>query len=115
MRELVYIGSGRNRAVFRHGNYVVKIPLNTDGIDDNYYERGIWTQPKYRDIRLRYARCRLFGTILIMQFARFTGPVSDDTGYIAMQDCPSWAYSIDCCQVGYNRFGNIVAYDYGIH
>jgi hypothetical protein len=115
MADFVYIGCGRNRMVFRHGNYVIKIPLNDHGVDDNYQERDVWTQPRYADVRPQYARCRLLGTILIMQFAQFQGPLSDDAGYIAMADCPEWAYAIDCCQVGYNRYGNIVAYDYGIH
>lgn len=114
MREFILIGEGRQRRVYRHGNYVVKIPINRNGVHDNWHEYEVF---KHRETYgyIQYARCRLLGDILIMQYARCVGPLSDSSGYIPMSVCPEWAYSVDCCQVGYNRFGQIVAYDYGIY
>lgn len=114
MREWEYIGEGRNRAVYRHGNYVVKVPLNVYGVGDNYHEYHVFRHPERYDY-CSYARCRLMGQLLIMQYARFVGPLSDETGYIPYANAPKWADTIDCNQIGYNRFGQIVAYDYGLH
>lgn len=106
-----YLGSGRSRAVWRHGNYVVKIPLNEAGIHDNIYERSVFQrrrQPRYD--WGHWARCRLLGDILIMQYVD-----TDSFHYADMTSSPAydWTYAIDGLQVGYNRFGQLVAYDYG--
>lgn len=108
------VGAGRNRIVYRRGNYVVKVPLNEEGVYDNHFERRTFL--KYGNgekAYVKYARCRMKGGLLIMQFARFPGPNSTETGFIPWKHLPSWAGSVDCCQVGYNRFGQLVAYDYG--
>lgn len=31
MRPLIYLGRGRNREVYRRGNYVIKVPVNEEG------------------------------------------------------------------------------------
>lgn len=109
------IGDGRNRRVFRHGNYVIKLPLNNKGVDDNYHEASVWRKYGHSRGYINYARCRLLGGILVMQYVGYLGKLSDKDGYIHLHNIPEWAYAVDCWQVGYNRFGNIVAYDYGIH
>ena len=116
--EWEYLGSGRNRAVFRHGNYVVKVPLNVAGIHDNLYERDTWLRYGQNRGYIKYARCRLFKNFsLIMQFARFS--VEGKTGetgfvpYSSLKGANEWGLTVDCQQVGYNRFGQLVAYDYG--
>jgi hypothetical protein len=108
-----YLGSGRNRAVWRHGSFVVKIPLNEKGEHDNYHEARISKSDTVSGIS--YARCRLLGSILVMQYARYQGPASDSDGYIPAQNLPAWASYVDCQQVGYNKAGKIVAYDYGYY
>lgn len=118
MKGYILLGEGRNRQVWRRGNYVIKFPLNTYGVDDNCHEASTYQESLRRPMYCKYARCRLvlpLGTVLVMEYARYVGPKSDETGYITLPDCPEWAYSIDCWQVGYNRRGEIVAYDYGIH
>jgi hypothetical protein len=105
------IGEGRNRIVYGRGNYVVKVPLNEDGISDNYHERWTWL---HRDEGFSYARCRLIGALLIMQYARFPveGKTDENGWHEYRKDLPWWVDFIDCQQVGYNRFGELVAYDY---
>lgn len=118
MRPLIYLGRGRNREVYRRGNYVIKVPLNEEGIYDNEHEFLNQCREQSRraggDEVPRNAMCRIHpGGILVMQYAMFVGPKSDETGYISYEDGPSWMGYVDGGQVGYNRFGQIVAYDYG--
>jgi|SRR5579859_2584968 len=108
-----YLGSGRHRSVWRHGNYVIKVPMCEKGIYDNFHERYVWlNRNANRFSWAKYARCRLIGVILIMEYARYPGPLSDSNGFIPFDKVPDWASYIDCQQVGYNRRGEIVAYDY---
>ena len=115
MKEYQLIGEGRNRQVWRRpgSNYVVKIPKNTYGIRDNTLENFRYKNSLNKDTYAKYAKCRLKGIILFMEYAQYPGPFSDASGYIAWTLCPAWASTIDCCQVGYNSKMEIVAYDYG--
>lgn len=119
MKDFILIGEGRNRAVWRigsKGSHVIKIPLNEYGVGDNFHEAETYRRSKGKRTYVQYAQCRLFGeTCLIMEYAGYIGPKSDENGYIKLENCPEWAYSVDCWQVGYNRNGRIVAYDYGLH
>jgi hypothetical protein len=115
MRPLTLIGEGRNRQVYRRGNYVIKVPLNEEGMMDNYHEYSCQNRRGTNPDGIRYAMCRLVkdSSILVMQYAQFPGPLSEPSGYISHEKGPHWMDYIDCGQVGYNRFGQIVAYDYG--
>lgn len=119
MKGWEYVSSGRNRAVYRRGNYVVKVPLNEEGIHDNHHERntflGFRMNPSFIDHPdcIQYARCRLLGDLLVMQYAMFVGPGTSSKGYLPYSFGPSWMAFVDCGQAGYNRFGKVVAYDYG--
>ena len=108
------LGQGRHRAVWHRGNCVIKVPLNMSGLSDNTYERSQWS--RYRDRGyIKYASCRMIGNfLLLMEYAKFVGPISDGDGYIPYEKVPEWAYSVDCWQVGYNKKLEIVAYDYGL-
>ncbi len=99
-----FIGCGRHRAVWRHGNYVVKVPFCEEGIADNHQERFFWNKYGYERGYVKYARCRLVGSILVMQYVTYPPQY---TGL------PEWTYAVDCFQVGYNRMNQLVAYDYG--
>lgn len=106
MKQLIFLGEGRNRLVYRlgeHGRYVIKVPKSNYGINDNYHEARIYKE--HKDDIISYARCRLTGTFLIMEYVE---PI--DTW-----DIPEWAKYVDCGQVGRNLNGKIVAYDYGLH
>ncbi len=111
----ILLGQGRNRIVYRKrsSNYVIKIPISEYGAADNCHERRLFIQRNESNTKIRYARCRLLGIILVMQYARCVGELSESDGFIPYKNCPKWADYIDCAQIGYNRFGQIVAYDYG--
>ena len=103
-RKWIYIGKGRNRIVWRRCNIVVKVPLNNDGLHDNWNERKMWSK-YHTHTEIKYASCRLYANyFLLMEYVNAFVPTSD---------LPMWANYVDCRQVGYNRRGMIVAYDYG--
>ena len=106
MKSFEWIGCGRNRTVFRHGNWVIKVPLNDYGFADNDHEHRIFR--KYgvepNPDKVRYARCRMIGQLLVMEHV-------DET---SQRDAlPEWASYIGGNQVGLNRSGKWVAFDYG--
>lgn len=93
---------GRNRATFISKNYVIKFPLNDNGIADNdwegscsasYLARGRW-------IKIDGFVCVMQEKLTILQ------------GH-ELSDLPEWVNSIDGRQVGYDRKGNLKAFDFG--
>lgn len=116
-KEWKFLAQGRNRSVYRRDNYVVKVPLSDYGLSDNWHEAQLfrkWGQDPDKTF-IPYARCRMVGVLLVMEYARYRGPLSDETGYIPHENLPNWASYVDCQQVGYNRAGKLVAYDFGLH
>lgn len=108
---------GRNRRVFLMRGYVIKVPLNYEGIDDNLHE-GKQRRPagplgEYETI---YARTRLVHhhdiPVLLMERVTHATSAALDAYFGKI---PSWVYGIDCCQVGFTKDGRLVAYDYGRH
>ena len=108
-RGYKYLNEGRHRKGFLSPNrkWVVKVPktcARLAGIQDNWSEYHTFKRASPA-IRARLARCRLFkGEILIMEKLC--------TANLCWGNIPEWARGIDCGQVGYNRKGNLVAYDY---
>lgn len=102
----IYLGSGRNRHTFQHGNYVVKVPKNAQGTYDNEYEARQWKRYGRKE---HLARCRLLGNfpclLLVMELVE---PVREE-----FDKLPPWTGYIDCRQVGYTLKGELVAYDFG--
>jgi len=84
------VGRGNTRLVIRRKghNWILKIPVRAGGISDNCLEGK-----RYRINELPQVRK-----------AKANDPV------IQM---PAWAYHVDSEQVGINRRGQIVAFDYG--
>lgn len=106
------VTSGRNRVVFHMGRYVVKLPMNYGGVADNDWEGSVRHSQDPREAK--YARTRMvyFGEIpvVFMEYVK-------STGYSDLRNLgpvPKWVDGIDCQQVGFNRRGQLVAYDYGI-
>jgi hypothetical protein len=100
------LGVGRNRVAFLlpSGKYVLKVPRNDAGVADNYHEArfgGTWN----------YAKCKLVNlcgiSCLIMEYLDYE-PIYEEYDLL-----PDWTMSVDCCQVGYNRKGKLLAYDFG--
>ena len=107
---------GRNRIVFMFATYVVKLPWTFDGIADNDWEGSVSNDPDepYSDWQVQYARTRIHyeGEIPVVFMERVRPLLGKDIvarfGYE-----PEWVSSVDCGQVGLNRAGRLVAYDYG--
>lgn len=101
------LGEGRNRIVFlKDENWVIKCPLNDDGISDNTYEEKMFlSYGKDKDI-IPYAECRVtyVNDIPLLEMER-VHPISPE-------ELPEWAAWVDCAQVGKNNKGEIVAYDF---
>lgn len=110
MHDFQLIGEGRNRLVYRRGNFVVKVPKNNCGVLDNHREYHIFSSTTDGWLfGLRYARCRLMKPNYCLLVMEYVIPYQEP-----LDKLPLWTYSVDCAQVGYNRKGHLVAYDYGI-
>jgi len=110
LSKLKCIGEGRNRRVFLlpSGLYVIKIPLNEDGIRDNCLE-----DTRFRRQRADWyplARCRLLDYSEYNLIMEYVEPVYDSQELMKKY---SWVGFVDCCQVGYSKKNKLVAFDYG--
>lgn len=100
-----YIGEGSFRSVYARGKVVIKVPINTDGLNDNRVEhlayRRLFSKPSQDGIRC--APCRLLpnGCLMMVRME----PI--DIVY------PTWAKKVDGRQVGAYK-GTVVAYDYAL-
>ena len=98
------VACGGTRLVFSSGRFVFKLPINDFGFSANNWEA---TRYKERHNHFPLAKCRIIVVknipIIVMEFVK---PVDE-------MDKPEWADFVDCQQVGRNRAGDIVAYDYG--
>lgn len=103
-------GVGQYRAVYKlNERFVIKVPINELGYHCNlreylqYQYSKRWPDKFKNDIQ--YARCRMIRSsgFLVMEYV--------DTTYLFER--PWWADFVDCAQVGKNRAGKIVAYDFG--
>jgi hypothetical protein len=105
------LGQGRHRCVYLcpSGHYVIKFPINSDGEVANIEEAQA-----YKNGRGCVAKCRLFeyneACCLIMEAVAF--PDDGEAWHQWSQTLPKWVKYIDCWQVGYNRKGELVAYDF---
>lgn len=104
------IGEGRNRIVYvsECGNYVFKVPINKDGEFNNWCEHVRFNE--YKEKWYPLARCHGIpeSFILIMEYVD-----ADYILHVPVNERPDWVGFVDCAQVGYNKAGELVAYDYG--
>jgi hypothetical protein len=117
-RRAIAAYSGRNRNVFEMpGGYVIKLPRNCDGITDNDWEGSVSNYPENIGNHEfeQFARTRLFyyGEIPVL-FMERVAPLTSAEVIARFGEEPDWVYSIDGGQVGVNRKGQLVAYDYGL-
>ena len=111
-----FLGCGRHRHAWRlpSGN-VIKIPKGGGGEYANEREARAWSLRHNREAveplmrTFEFARCRLIPdtSILVMEYVDPYENSSID--YAAL---PLWAKQVDCQQVGHNRQGRLVAYDF---
>ena len=113
---------GRSRVAFEFSTYVVKLPITYGGIGDNDWEGSISNNPDLppNDYQIQYARTRLVYLkdrldsipIVLMEKVEFA-TVKEIVARLGKE--PRWCWSVDCGQVGWNRQGKLVAYDYGLN
>lgn len=100
------IGVGRNREVYRDGGTVLKLPLSEYGVQDNEGEASRYILWSPQDEH--YASCHIEPMydlpILRMEYVERAK---------SRKGLPDWVDFIDGFQVGYNKHGKLVAYDYG--
>lgn len=109
---------GRNRITFMFDKYVVKVPRNWDGVADNDWEGSISNGANYGDPQhVQYARTRLayWDDLPIVFMERVAlASVKEVEEHLGTAPGESdWTWSVDGGQVGFNRNGRLVAYDYG--
>ena len=121
IRGYRFLGYGRGRMTFKepNGSWVLKIPYNRHGIEDNRVEakiyksrRGICFPENPRGQRGRLTKCtrvNYFGVPCIrMEFLRKTH-LSETIEY------PAWVYGLDDGeQVGYDAKGRLKVFDYAL-
>lgn len=99
------------------GGYVVKIPRNWDGVADNDWEGSVSNCEEYpqSDYQVQYARTRMiyFMDIPVVFMEHVLDSSSEEIRNKLGRE-PDWVWSVDGGQVGFNKQGRLVAYDYGI-
>lgn len=111
--KYTFLGLGRERIVFRlkSGNYVLKFPLGCSGERANDWEGSVITNKNKVGLRkdivitpkTRWVNYKGF-VCVIMEY------VNEE---IEREEYPDWSGSVDDGQVGKNRDGKIVAFDFG--
>jgi hypothetical protein len=103
-----YIDNGAFRNTFQRGKVVIKIPRNSDGINDNRVEAAAWRKYKNKptDRGILLAPCRLLPNNCLMMATVDTRRDVDEE--------PPWVNKIEGEQVGEYR-GRVVAYDYALN
>ena len=101
------VGRGNTRLVIRRKghNWVLKIPVRAGGISDNCLEGKRYRINELPQVRKAKAKCVTVCKlpIVIMEWVNIDPVIQ----------MPAWAYHVDSEQVGINRRGQIVAFDYG--
>lgn len=105
MDKYEYLGCGRNRMVFalKSKNFVIKIPLNIAGNSDNFIEG------KKQDFGYPVAKAR---SIILNDFCCVIMEYVEHACRFD-HELPDWTGFVDCGQVGFNKKGELVAYDFG--
>lgn len=106
---------GRNRIVFMTSKgFVIKLPLNQGGCGDNEWESSVSSCPDSTGRQLARTRFHCINGIIVL-FMETVNHLADEEIIRLFGEIPWWVDGIDCGQVGINRKGKLVAYDYGIN
>lgn len=101
------IGQGKNRICLAYSeSEVIKIPLNQNGIDDNYYEAKLSGRTDPDGVCYAVCRIHMDSHIPLLRMERVV-PILEPSEKL------DWAIWVDCGQVGRNQQGRVVAYDFG--
>lgn len=111
-RKFTYLGAGSFREVYARRNIVIKIPMTTDGLNDNIIEARAWKKYKNKPTSMGayLAPCRLLPNGCLMM-VKVNDEFTDEE-YKKLDDL-SWTSDIDAQQVGKYK-NKIVAYDYAL-
>jgi hypothetical protein len=106
------IGAGRNRVVWKmRGSHVIKLPRCDSGITDNDWEGSVSDPGFTARTRLIYIHdipivvMEYVEDVTLAQISEHLGLPAGDIG---------WAGCFDSGQVGFNKSGTLLAYDWGI-
>ena len=119
-RRAVKVFAGRNRNVFAMSNgYVVKVPSGPQGFADNDWEGSVSNTPEtFGDINeIQYPHTRLvyFERQIPILFMEYVEHARSAVTRSRLGFEPWWIGSVDGGQVGFNKHGRLVAYDYGLN
>lgn len=104
MSRYEMIGFGKDRIAFKmRGGYIFKFPRHETGEYCNDGE-GSWKDETFATSR--YVEYK--GFVCVMQEALDIKAPFEKPDY----KLPDWTMSIDCCQVGFDKRGNLKAYDF---
>ena len=99
--------AGNDRIVFLAGESVVKLPLRADGMTANGGE-AMLSEKTGKTGYIPVADCAIIHIdglpVLLMEAVQ---PVVG----MSFANLPDWVGSVDCAQVGYDKAGQLVAYD----
>ncbi len=104
--KYAYLASGNYRAVFKlRGDRVLKVPLNEAGVFCNDSEASILDETCARGKWLE-----IDGLVCVMQEYVEDATLADIRARLG--HIPDWVAAVDCAQVGFNRAGQLKAYDF---
>lgn len=106
------IGCGTTRMVFESKNNVIKVPINDAGISSNDWEGSCSNEiyAKTKGIWLDNGLVIVVQEKLDLDFKFEKNNIIKDGSSFKY---PDWVNGIDCQQVGFDKNGNLKAYDYG--
>lgn len=102
----------RTRVVFIFDEYVIKVPNSLDGFRANDWEGSVSTNC-FDNTDTQYAKAELIEIddipLVKMEYVKYASEkdILERLGFY-----PDWVSSIDCGQVGFNKDGLLVAFDF---
>ena len=119
MQRAIACFGGRTRNVFLMPcGYVVKIPKNMLGIGDNDWEGSVSnSEESIGDPScIQYPKTRLaYQNDIPIVFMEYIAPLTSEEIIDKFGSEPDWVLRVDSGQVGINKNGRLVAYDYGLN
>lgn len=115
--KYVFIGAGRNRAVFlmKSGKYVIKVPVNYSGMSDNSYElrqKNETKKPVDNEMFFPAVKSVVLNDLLCIVMEKIEHITEEKYKEQNNKPFPCWVGFIDCNQVGLNKKGILMPYDY---
>lgn len=104
------IGLGQQRIVFKlSDDYVIKLPLSPKGIVDNKNESNY--KLNNPNSKIKTASCEMI-SIDGIECLKMESVEHWSALYTSSGELDDWCLDVDCCQVGFNKKGDLVAYDF---